>query len=534
MKIESLDNKIYLLLYCYSIQNYEQCLILCDELLAKNPIDQTVWYIKIRVLTEMSYINDTEYNANDVVFDERLLNTDYIPRPGTTAVPRSSGGSRLHTGTSQASAPSTAGMRPSSSKLPTTPGFSQSIRPSSSKGQFIPGFFRVANYKDLSTSRSRRNTATGIEISTIQSISTPGRFVRLGTESLVEGGSNQLIDVEKLDLKKISGEKISRALFLYIYYFENKYHKALELAAHATVTYDYKDWWWKVQLGKCYYKLGLFLDAIKQFESALRLKTTESTYLYLSKAFLKLQKNNDAIKCIEQGLEIYTDSIDLLLALARIYESQGDLEHSIEYFRKVLYIDNSNKEALASLASNSFYKDQPEVALRYYKRLLQMGFYDNAEIWNNLGLCTFYSQQYDLCLVCFERALQVAEDDTTVSDIWYNISQVANSIGDIPLAYRCLKLSIASNPSHYEAWNNLGVLEILSNDNKESAKTHFNVSTKGTDYLYEPFFNSAILNIEEGNFQESYKNCKKALDIYPDFNRAQNLLKMIQNHLSII
>jgi len=40
----------------------------------------------------------------------------------------------------------------------------------------------------------------------------------------------------------------------------------------------------------------------------------------------------------------------------------------------------------------------------------------------------------------------------------YNLSQVANSIGDVPLAYRCLKLAIASNPSHYEAWNNLGVM----------------------------------------------------------------------------
>jgi len=28
----------------------------------------------------MSYINDTEYNENDIVFDERLLNIDYIPR----------------------------------------------------------------------------------------------------------------------------------------------------------------------------------------------------------------------------------------------------------------------------------------------------------------------------------------------------------------------------------------------------------------------------------------------------------------------
>ena len=30
--------------------------------------------------------------------------------------------------------------------------------------------------------------------------------------------------------------------------------KALELAANATEACQYKDWWWKVQLGKCYYR----------------------------------------------------------------------------------------------------------------------------------------------------------------------------------------------------------------------------------------------------------------------------------------
>jgi len=45
MRIESTDNKIYQLFYCYSIQNYEQCLILCDELLAKNPIDQVYIFL---------------------------------------------------------------------------------------------------------------------------------------------------------------------------------------------------------------------------------------------------------------------------------------------------------------------------------------------------------------------------------------------------------------------------------------------------------------------------------------------------------
>lgn len=32
--------------------------------------------------------------------------------------------------------------------------------------------------------------------------------------------------------------------------------QALDLSAEATVSREFKDWWWKARLGKCYYKLG--------------------------------------------------------------------------------------------------------------------------------------------------------------------------------------------------------------------------------------------------------------------------------------
>ncbi len=33
--------------------------------------------------------------------------------------------------------------------------------------------------------------------------------------------------------------------------------QALELASRGTVEADYKDWWWKSRLGKCYYQVGV-------------------------------------------------------------------------------------------------------------------------------------------------------------------------------------------------------------------------------------------------------------------------------------
>ena len=52
-----------------------------------------------------------------------------------------------------------------------------------------------------------------------------------------------------------------------------------------------------------------------------------------------------------------------------------------------------------------------------------MGVY-NSELYNNLGLCCYYAQQYDMTLTCFERALALADDDT-LGDVWYNIGHVS-------------------------------------------------------------------------------------------------------------
>ena len=55
-----------------------------------------------------------------------------------------------------------------------------------------------------------------------------------------------------------------QALCDYLLYTLNNPRKALELAAEATRVVEYKDWWWKARLGKCYYKLGMYRDAEKQ------------------------------------------------------------------------------------------------------------------------------------------------------------------------------------------------------------------------------------------------------------------------------
>ena len=149
-----------------------------------------------------------------------------------------------------------------------------------------------------------------------------------------------------------------------------------------------------------------------------------------------------------------------------------------------------------------FYADQPELSLRFYRRLLQMGVH-NAELYNNLGLSCFYAQQYDMTLTCMERALSLAEEPEVIADVWYNLGHIGKknackkyyqfiswnqntntastgssirpeffnlfyfssiiglNLGDVNLAYQCFRLSLSSNHSHAEAFNNLGIFHIF-------------------------------------------------------------------------
>lgn len=50
--------------------------------------------------------------------------------------------------------------------------------------------------------------------------------------------------------------------------------QALDLAVEATKAAQFKDWWWKVQLAKCYFLLGLMRDAEQQLRSSLKQQAT--------------------------------------------------------------------------------------------------------------------------------------------------------------------------------------------------------------------------------------------------------------------
>ena len=236
---------------------------------------------------------------------------------------------------------------------------------------------------------------------------------------MISDRGGPFINVDRLDLKKYAARPaLSRVLCDYLLYHDHNPKKALELCAHATRFCEFKDWWWKARLGKCYDHLGLYRDAEKQFKSSLKEHGGNMivTHLELAKVYLKMDQPLKALEVYKNAAELHPGDTILRINIARVYDMLNMPKEACEYYKQVLHFDASNMRL--SLAWRLIiFTDQPEIALRYYRRLVQMGV-NNAELGCNLGLCCLYASQYDMT-IRFDRALAMA-DDSNMADR-YNV-----------------------------------------------------------------------------------------------------------------
>lgn len=260
-------------------RDFDGCIELCTALLAANPYDQAVWFLKCRALTEKAYIDDTDMEEEGV--GEMLLDDNAMaqaPRPGT---------SLARPATSRPGAGGGAGGE-----------VSAALRPMTQSGRPLTGFARPGT-----SSRAGGTSGTSVDAAfrgarpgTSRPMTALGRQVRLGTASMLSVAGGPFINVERLDLRKYAARPaLAKALCDYILYVDHNPRKGLELAAAATVHASYSDWWWKARLGKCYYQLGLLRDAEKQFQSALRAQEMVVSILELAKVYIKLDQPATAL-----------------------------------------------------------------------------------------------------------------------------------------------------------------------------------------------------------------------------------------------
>lgn len=198
-------------------KHYDQCIEICDQLLAKNALDQAAWFLKCRALTLKCWIDDLEIDEEgvaDIMLDENSVAA--VPRPGTSIA------------------------RPNTSAAG---GISPALRPVTRGGRPITGFARPGSARPTSSSGSIEaaiRSQTG-KPGTSRPVTSAGRYLRLGTASMISNG-DQFILADKLDMKRMAQKPaIAKALCDYLIYVDHNPKKALELCAESTLQSQYQD-----------------------------------------------------------------------------------------------------------------------------------------------------------------------------------------------------------------------------------------------------------------------------------------------------
>ena len=482
-------------------KKYDDCIKICDEILAQSPQDLSSQLLKTHCIKRKNYVDHLEADESsigDLILDDHSIST--LPRPGTSlrAVGTSAGANR----------------------------------PVTSSGRPMTGVVRPGTISRVGTSSGNIvRVGTGMNIA--RATTSGGRFIRVATASLQSINSSLSLDTKNINPKTIVKKKsLSRAVVDYLFYVEKNFKLFLEIASEATVVSNYEDWWWKYNLGKVYYKLGLLEEAERQLLSAQQLN---STYPYLplqlSLVYTKMDQPLRSIQCLQSSSKTNKGEIYFKIFEARVEELLQHYDRSVTLYKEVLINDNCNFEAIACIGANYFLNNNPESALSFYKRLFELGF-GSPEILNNLGLCSFFANQFDLCITCFEKALLYPEiNDLTSSDIWYNLSCAAIYIGDISMAKQSLKISLSFNDKNLEALNNMAVLD-MKDGLYEQAKNGFENACKTNEFLYEPFYNLAVIKFNQGDHEEAYKYANLSVEKAPNLFETKDLLSKIQKQFN--
>jgi tetratricopeptide repeat protein 8 len=266
-------------------------------------------------------------------------------------------------------------------------GISQNVRPMSNSGRPISGYLRPGTNR-MATGSSRGQLTTAMKANrpgSSRPVTSGGRMLRIGTASMAQTGG-QFIQADKLNARNTAKKYVAKAVVDYLIYVEGNYRKALDISAEATVLCNYDDWWWKERIAKCYLKLGMIKEAERQLQSSLNSQDMVVTHLELAKVYTRKDQATKTLEIYQKGLETHPFEVHLFTGISRAYESINDPLNSNKLCKVVLNFDNTNVESIATLASYHFYSNQPEIALRFYRRLIQCGV-NNAELWNNVGLC---------------------------------------------------------------------------------------------------------------------------------------------------
>ncbi|NTV83181.1 MAG: tetratricopeptide repeat protein [Bacteroidales bacterium] len=207
------------------------------------------------------------------------------------------------------------------------------------------------------------------------------------------------------------------------------------------------------RIGRCYYKLDKYADAIDWFQKALDLQRERGDLEAAASSMNNIGLNYKMRGNYDKAIEYYEQTIRIdeelgkgleiaktLNNIGMVYRVWGKYDKAIEYFERSLRQRNSlNDQAGVSKSMNNIglvyteWKKYDQAILNFRESLkIEESLNNESEIairLNNLGRVYFYMNQYDTALVYFNKTLLIHQKNNDLDQI----ALAFNNIGKVYL-----------------------------------------------------------------------------------------------------
>ncbi|MGQ9534482.1 MAG: tetratricopeptide repeat protein [bacterium] len=202
-----------------------------------------------------------------------------------------------------------------------------------------------------------------------------------------------------------------------------------------------------INLGMTYRNKGLFTEARREFDEALKLKDNDvELFGALGEVSIFLNQLEEAKNYFNRCLELDALFTRGLNGLGVFYLKKHDYKQAKIYFEKTLGIDNSYVPALANLALVQYFLNDIEEAMKNFNIAKDKGC---EEARYNLGMYYYKKGDYDYTLKIFN-------DDSIDSNFFRGL--VYAEIGRDEEAIAAFKKIVGIMPTYAGAYYNLGFL----------------------------------------------------------------------------
>jgi tetratricopeptide (TPR) repeat protein len=209
-------------------------------------------------------------------------------------------------------------------------------------------------------------------------------------------------------------------------------------------------------------------------------------------------------------------ALDAYFTLARIFESRGQTEKAVDYYRMHLKVKPDSFKAMSNLGSLYDKLGQFGNAIKCFKhaQAIEPEYYNGALKEGNAWL---HKRKWDKAIEAYGRASRY---DSSSAEPFHNIGIAFMQKGDDETAYTYFRRAVLKDRNYLPSWANLGAINLKRRRLRRAEQClsrAFAVDSGNISVI----INLSLIHSEKKNWKEALFFSERALRLYPDSPEAK-------------